>query len=76
MEISVFNANIEDPGQTPCSVTSDLGLHCLPKALLWNALGINWLKRFSLRIRILVDQLTILSFQHHSERRFLLGVLF
>ena len=28
--IPVFNANSVDPDQTPRSVASDLGLHCLP----------------------------------------------
>ena len=27
-------ANCEDPDQTPCSVASDLDLHCLPITLL------------------------------------------
>ena len=31
--VEVF-ANSEDPEQTPCSVASDLGLHCLPITLL------------------------------------------
>ena len=25
----------EDPNQTPLSATSDLGVHCLPKSILW-----------------------------------------
>ena len=28
-------ASSEDPDQTPRSVASDLGLHCLPVTLLW-----------------------------------------
>ena len=28
-------ANTEDPDQTPHSVASDLGLHCLPIILFW-----------------------------------------
>ena len=36
-EIPVFNANGVDPDQTPRSSTSDLGLHCLPPSLLWDA---------------------------------------
>ena len=31
------NANIVDPNQMPCSVAPDLGLHCLPMSLLWDA---------------------------------------
>ena len=34
IEILVFNANSVDPDQTPRSVASDLGLHCLPMPLL------------------------------------------
>ena len=34
MEILVINANSVDPDQTPHSAASDLGLHCLPVALL------------------------------------------
>ena len=33
----VFNANSVDPDQTPRSAASDLGLHCLPMSLLWDA---------------------------------------
>ena len=33
VEISKFNANSVDPDQTPRSVASDLGLHCLPMSL-------------------------------------------
>ena len=33
--ISELNANSVDPDQTPRSAASDLGLHCLPTALLW-----------------------------------------
>ena len=35
--IPVLNANSVDPDQTPRSVASDLGLHCLPMSLLWDA---------------------------------------
>ena len=41
--ISVSNANSEDPDQTPHSVSSDLGLHCLPMSLLWDA-RLKWVK--------------------------------
>ena len=37
IEISEFNANSVDPDQTPRSVASDLGLHCLPMSILWDA---------------------------------------
>ena len=37
IEIPVFNANIEDPDQTPRSVASDRGLHSLIMSLLWEA---------------------------------------
>ena len=36
-------ANSEDPDQTPCSVASDLGLHCLLITLLWMS-RIQWIK--------------------------------
>ena len=39
----VFNANIVDPDQTPHSAASDLGLHCLPMSVLWNAMH-KWVK--------------------------------
>ena len=42
-EIPVINANGVDPDQTPCSVASDLGLHCLPMSLLWDA-RLKWVK--------------------------------
>ena len=37
VEISELHANSEDPDQTPRSVSSDLGLHCLSMSLLWDA---------------------------------------
>ena len=37
IEISVFNSNSVDPDQMPHSVAADLGLHNLPKSLLWDA---------------------------------------
>ena len=37
IEIPVFNANGVYPDQTPRSAASDLGLHCLPMSLLWDA---------------------------------------
>ena len=37
VEISELNAKSVDPDQTPRSVASDLGLHCLPVFLLWDA---------------------------------------
>ena len=40
IEVPVFNANSVDPDQMPCSVASDLGLHCLPDTVL----GVSQLK--------------------------------
>ena len=37
VEISELNANSVDPDQMPRSAASDLGLHCLPMSLLWDA---------------------------------------
>ena len=37
IEIPLFSANGVDPDQTPRSAASDLGLHCLPMSLLWDA---------------------------------------
>ena len=37
VEISELNANSVDPDQTPRSVAFDLGLHCLPMFLSWDA---------------------------------------
>ena len=37
IEIPEFNANSVDPDQIMCSMASDLGLHCLPLSLLWDA---------------------------------------
>ena len=36
-EIPVFKANTIDLDQTPRSVASNLGLHCLPVSLFWDA---------------------------------------
>ena len=36
-EIPELNANSVDPDQMPHSAVSDLGLHCLPICLLWDA---------------------------------------
>ena len=38
IEIPVFNANSVDPDQMPDFVASNLGLHCLPVSLLWDAM--------------------------------------
>ena len=43
VEISELNANRVDSDQTPRSAASDLGLHCLPVPLLWDA-GFKWVK--------------------------------
>ena len=40
IEMPVVNANSVDPDQTPRSVASDLGLHCLPNALRKHAYSI------------------------------------
>ena len=45
LEISELNANSEDPYQTPLSVASDLGLHCLPMSLIWDARH-TWVKKY------------------------------
>ena len=36
-EIPALNANNVDPDQTPQNAASDLGLHCLPMSLSWDA---------------------------------------
>ena len=41
--VSIFDAYSVDPDQTPRSVASDLGLHCL-RTSLFRALGINELR--------------------------------
>ena len=43
VEIPELNANTVDPDQTPHFAASDLGLHCLPVSLLWDARLI-WVK--------------------------------
>ena len=43
VEISETNANSVDRDQTPRSAASDLGLHCLPVSLLWDA-RLKWVK--------------------------------
>ena len=37
IEISELNSNSVDPDQMPCSAMFDLGQHCLPMSLLWDA---------------------------------------
>ena len=37
VEISELKTNSVDPDQTPLPVAYDLGLHCLPISLLWDA---------------------------------------
>ena len=44
IEMLVFNANSVDTDQTPHSAASDLGRHCLPTSLLWDARH-KWVKR-------------------------------
>ena len=43
VEISELKANSVDPDQMPHSVAPDLGLHCLPMSLLWDA-RLKWVK--------------------------------
>ena len=43
IEISELNANILDTGQRSHSAASDLGLHCLPMSILWDA-KLKWVK--------------------------------
>ena len=43
MKCLYLNANSVDPDQLPCSVASDLGLHCLSISLLWDA-RLKWVK--------------------------------
>ena len=44
IEISLCNANCEDPDQTPHSAASDLGLHCLSMSFIWDCRHkwVNW----------------------------------
>ena len=44
-EIPRLNANRLEPDPTTRSAASDLGLHCLPMSLLWDATHI-WVKLF------------------------------
>ena len=46
VEISILNANSVDPDQMPHSAASDLGLHCLPMSLLWDA-RLKWVNLFT-----------------------------
>ena len=62
MEISVFYANSVDPDQTPRSAASDLGLHCLPLSLLWDA-RLKWVKEMT---RVSYDHLI---WQHYLASR-------
>ena len=48
IEIPVFHVNNADPNQTPRSVTSDLGLHCLLMSHLWDA----WLKWVNVQYKL------------------------
>ena len=43
IQISELNANIVDTGQRSHSAASDLGLHCLPMSILWDA-KLKWVK--------------------------------
>ena len=38
IDIPVVYANGVDPDQTPQNAASDLGLHCLPVSILWDAM--------------------------------------
>ena len=44
IEIPIFDANSVDHDQTPRSVASDLGLHCLPMSFVWDD-GHKWVNR-------------------------------
>ena len=44
VEISEVNATSVDTDQTPRPAASDLGVHCLPMSLLWDA-RLKWVKQ-------------------------------
>ena len=50
-EIPVFYANSADPDQTPHNAASDLGLHCLPMPLLWDA-RLKWVQPIPVSLKI------------------------
>ena len=60
MEIPVVDANRIDPDQTPRFAASDLGLHSLPKTILWNA-GHKWVK-------IVINLATHCAYKFQKER--------
>ena len=51
VEIHAFNANSVEPDQMPRSVTSALGLHCLPMS--YGTLGIRGLSKKHTSVRTL-----------------------
>ena len=67
VEISELNANSVDPDQMPRSAAADLGLHCLPVFLLWDARLI-WVKQ------VLLVRNISLYFQKALNYKFMIGL--
>ena len=53
IEIPAFCANSIDPDQTPRSLASDLGLHCLPMFFLWDARH-KWVKIETCKVLVML----------------------
>ena len=51
--LSVFQANSEDPDEMPHDATSLMGLHCLPMSDLWDP-RLKWVNCFSYFFKIIV----------------------
>ena len=64
--MSVFNANSVDPEQIPQYAASDLGVHCLPMSILWDARH-RWVK---VLIKIAADDIFIF-FAEKTKRHFM-----
>ena len=64
VEISELNANGVDPNQTPRSAASDLGLHCLPMSLLWDA-GLKWVNLGTFQLHIINYSIRVGALTQH-----------
>ena len=62
-------ANSEDPDQTPCSMGSDLGLHCLHSTLL-RVSWVQWVK-YDLPVSLHISAVGLEFTRIHSEYKFI-----
>ena len=66
IECPLFNANREDPDQTPRSAASDLGLHC--QCPFYGTLGLNGLTFTNIRVNSADDKFSEYIYSYFPQK--------